>query len=229
MSTNLSFTRLNRWLLGLKAKHQTVINYIAQASDLNGSIAQSELLSIDLEMTGLNPKKHEVISMAWVPIIKGEIVLSQAQTLLIKADNGVGDSAIIHGIVDNDLKHAVSLAQGLEQLLQAMQGRVLVAHHGALDIAFLQQGAQKIYGHKLPFQLLDTLLLESKRLSRQGEHFDKQLLRLHRCCERYHLPALRAHNALSDALATAQLLLAQSAVIGGAQPLTLKQLMKYSH
>ncbi|NRA61694.1 MAG: 3'-5' exonuclease [Psychrobium sp.] len=229
MSTKLSFRWLNRWLLGLKAKHQTAINYMAQPSDLSGSIAQSELLSIDLEMTGLNPKKHEVISMAWVPIINGEIVLSQAQTLLIKADNGVGDSAIIHGIVDSDLKHAVSLAQGLEQLLQAMQGRVLVAHHGALDIAFLQQGAQKVYGHKLSFQLLDTLLLESKRLSRQGEHFDKQLLRLHRCCERYHLPALRAHNALSDALATAQLLLAQSAVIGGAQPLTLKQLMKYSH
>lgn len=229
MSTNLTFAKLNRLLLGVKAKQPHIKDYIATPCDFKTPFEQAELLSVDLEMTGLDPKNHEVISMGWVPIIKGEIVLSQARNLMVTPQKGVGDSAIIHGIHDRDLTDALSLEQGIEQLLQAMQGRVLVAHHGALDISFLQQAAQKIYGHKLPFELIDTLLIEAKRLSRQGEHFDKQLLRLYASCERYGLPNGGTHNALADALATAQLLLAQVAAIGGSNKITLKQIMKYSH
>ena len=178
MSTNLTFAKLNRMLLGLKAKRAHIKDYIDKPCDFTLPFNQAQLLSVDLEMTGLNPKNHEVISMGWVPIINGEIILSQARNLLISPENGVGDSATIHGIHDRDLEGALSLEAGIEQLLQAMHGRVLVAHHGALDISFLQQAAQALYGHKLPFELIDTLLIEAKRLSRQGEHFDKQLLRL---------------------------------------------------
>jgi len=216
-------------LLGVKAKHTHIKDYIASPCDFSSRFNRAKLLAVDLEMTGLNPKEHEVISMGWVPVEHGEIILSQARNLLISPDKGVGDSATIHGIHDRDLTDALSIEQGVEQLLKAMQGRVLVAHHGALDISFLQQAAQKLYGHKLPFELIDTLLIEAKRLSRQGEHFDKQLLRLYPSCQRYGLPHGGAHNALADALATAQLLLAQVAAIGGCDSLTLKQIMKYSH
>lgn len=216
-------------LLGVKAKLPHVKDYIAKPCDFSTPFNQSQLLSVDLEMTGLDPKSHEVISMGWVPIINGEIVVAQARNLMITPKHGVGDSAVIHGIHDRDLANALTLEEGITELLQAMQGRVLVAHHGALDISFLQQAAQRIYGHKLPFELIDTLLIEAKRLSRQGEHFDKQQLRLYPSCERYALPHGCAHNALADALATAQLLLAQVAAIGGSDNLTLKQIMKYSH
>ncbi|NRA55153.1 MAG: 3'-5' exonuclease [Gammaproteobacteria bacterium] len=229
MSLNLSIGQFNRLLLGLKATDPAMQQYIAQGCDLSQPYNQLELLSVDLEMTGLNAKKHEIISMGWVPIIAGEIILSQARHILVKPQAGVGDSATIHGIHDHQLDDAMPLSLALEQLLQAMQGRVLVAHHGALDIAFIQQAAKKLYGHKLPFDLLDTLLLEAKRLQRQGSHYDKQKLRLYACCERYQLPPLSAHNALSDALATAQLLLAQAAAIGGSSVLSAKQLMRYSH
>ncbi len=229
MSTNLTFAKLNRMLLGIKAKQPHVKDYIAKRCDFSSSFNKAQLLCVDLEMTGLDPKNHEVISIGWVPIINGEIILSQARNLMVTPQKGVGDSATIHGIHDRDLTDALSLEEGIEQLLQAMQGRVLVAHHGALDISFLQQAAQKIYGHKLPFELIDTLLIEAKRLSRQGEHFDKQLLRLYPSCKRYGLPNGGAHNALADALATAQLLLAQVAAIGGGNRLTLKEIMKYSH
>lgn len=229
MSIDLSWKKLNRFVLGLKAKDPSLKQYISRGSDLSRDYREVEMLSVDMEMTGLNPKKNEVISMGWVPIIKGEIVLSQARQILVKPVGGVGDSAAIHGIHDHHLEDALPLNFAVEQLMIAMQGRVLVAHHGALDIAFIQQAAQRLYGHKLPFDLLDTLLIEAKRLHRQGEHFDKQLLRLYACCHRYRLPPLAAHNALSDALATAQLLLAQAAAIGGVTPLSVKELMKFSH
>jgi len=220
--------RLNRLLLSVKAKQPHVKEYIAAAGDFTVAFNQSKLLAVDLEMTGLNAKKHEVISMGWVPIDNGEIVVAQAASLLICPERGVGDSAVIHGIHDRDLTGALSMEQGMAHLLKAMNGRILVAHHGALDIAFLQQAARRLYGHKLPFELIDTLLIEATRLSRQGEHFNKQLLRLYPSCTRYGLPHGNTHNALSDALATAQLLLAQVAAIGGARHLSIKQIMKYS-
>ena len=229
MSTNLGWNKLNRWILALKAKESHIKDYIGASCDLSGAYREVEMLSVDMEMTGLNPKKNEVISIGWVPIINGEIVLSQARKILVKPKFGVGDSATIHGIHDHHLNDAITLDIALEQLLKAMQGRVLVAHHGALDIAFIQQAAQKYYGHKLPFDLLDTLLIEAKRLQRQGEHYNKHLLRLYACCDRYGLPPLAAHNALADAVATAQLLLAQAAAIGGNSRLSVKELMKFSH
>lgn len=216
-------------MLGLKAKDPSLKQFISKGCDLGRHYRDIEMLSVDMEMTGLDPKKNEVISIGWVPIINGEIVLSQARQIFVKPTAGVGDSAIIHGIHDRDLEDAMALSAALEQLLLAMQGRVLVAHHGALDIAFIQQAAQKLYGHKLPFDLLDTLLIEAKRLHRQGEHYDKQLLRLYSCCQRYGLPPLAAHNALSDAVATAQLFLAQAAEIGGTSALSVRELMKFSH
>jgi len=220
--------KLNRFLLSIKAQQPHVKDYIATTGNFSAPFNQSKLLAVDLEMTGLNAKTHEVISMGWVPIDNGEIVVGRARHLLVCPLRGVGDSATIHGIHDRDLTDAFSMEQAMAQLLEAMRGRVLVAHHGALDIAFLQQAARKLYGHKLPFELIDTLLIEAKRLSRQGEHFDKQLLRLYPSCKRYGLPQGNSHNALSDALATAQLLLAQVAAIGGTAHLSLKQIMKYS-
>lgn len=229
MSLNISMGRINRLLLGLKAKDPALKQFISRGCDLTLPFHKSQMLSVDMEMTGLNPKQNEVISIGWVPIVDGEIILADARLIMVKPEGGVGDSAAIHGIHDRHLIDAMPLNLALEQLFLALEGRVLVAHHGALDIAFIQQAAKRLYGHKLPFDLLDTLLIEAKRLHRQGEHYDKQLLRLYACCERYGLPPLAAHNALSDSLATAQLLLAQVAAVGGGSKLTIKQMMRFSH
>lgn len=228
MSLSAVLAKSQRLWLGTKAIDIGTKKYIDATVDFNLDVGKAELLCVDLEMTGLNPKQHEIISMGWVPIIGGEIVVSQAQHFLITPQYSVGDSAAIHGIHDRELAGALSLEQGISRLLNALSGRVLVAHHGALDIAFLQQASLSIYGHKLPFELIDTLLIEANRLRRRGEHFDKQLLRLYPSCERYGLPNGSAHNALADALATAQLLLAQIAAISPNQPLSIKELIGYS-
>ncbi|MCG7530038.1 hypothetical protein MHM98_01500 [Psychrobium sp. MM17-31] len=219
---------VTRKRLARKAREQTAIDFIRAKPDLSLPFDQTELLAVDLEMTGLNAKQHEIISMGWVPIINGEIKLAQARNLLITPSKSVGDSATIHGIHDRDLTDALTLKQALEELLHALKGRVMVGHHVSLDVAFLRQAATHIYQHTLPFSVIDTLHIEAARLSRQGEHFDKQLLRLNNSAERYGFPSGDAHNALGDALTTAQLLLAQVASIGP-PPLTLKQLLKFSH
>ena len=225
----MNWQRLNRGYLGLRARRPELKRFIRQRADLDKDLYHSELLAVDLEMTGLEPGRHEIISFGWVPISRGQIILGEARRLLVKPKHGVGDSATIHGIHDHHLEDAMALPDALDQFWQALAGRVFVAHHGAFDIAFLNQACQQLYGHKLPFDLLDTLRVEAKRLHRQGEHYDKQLLRLYACCERYELPPMGAHDALSDAIVTAQLLLAQHAAIAGGESLSVAEMIAYGH
>ena len=57
---------------------------------------------------------------------------------------------------------------------------------------------------------VDTMLLEQVQLRRREQPIRTGDLRLQACRDRYNLPAYPAHNALMDALATAELLLAQA-------------------
>ena len=57
----------------------------------------------------------------------------------------------------------------------------------------------------------ETVGLEHRLLTRRDQPILQGDLRLQACRERYGLPPLPAHNALSDALATAELLLAHHA------------------
>lgn len=219
---------IHRLYLAGKATETMTIDFIKAKPDFNCIFDDTELLCVDLEMTGLNCKQHEIISIGWVPIIKGEIVLSQARNLLITPRKSVGNSATIHGIHDRDLVGAMPLNVAFQLLLAALKGRVMVGHHVSLDVAFLTQAAKHLYHHSLPFSVIDTLHIEAARLARQGEHFNKQLLRLNTSAARYGLPSGDVHSALGDALTTAQLLLAQVAAIAP-PPMTLKQLANYSH
>jgi DNA polymerase-3 subunit epsilon len=51
------------------------------------------------------------------------------------------------------------------------------------------------------------------------------MLTLAKCRERYHLPSYSNHNALSDAMATAELLLAQITAMGSGSNILLSQLV----
>ena len=90
-----------------------------------------------------------------------------------------------------------------------MTGKVLVAHHHKIEHDFLQQLSMQLYGHRLPLLMVDTLQLEAKRLQRSQQPIQANQLRLFNLRKQYNLPRYHAHNALEDALATAELLLAQ--------------------
>jgi DNA polymerase-3 subunit epsilon len=57
--------------------------------------------------------------------------------------------------------------------------------------------------------VVDTLAIEKKKILQQQTHVTPDELRLAECHSRYNLHAYPAHNALIDALASAELLLAQ--------------------
>ena len=124
---------------------------------------------------------------------------------------------VIHGITHQALASAPDLLQLLDSLLAAMAGKVIVVHCGQIEREFLNSALRQRLDEGIEFPVIDTMELErrvlSDRLGMIGKLMRKPLgsLRLADCRKRYSLPDYTAHHALTDALATAELLLAQVA------------------
>jgi DNA polymerase-3 subunit epsilon len=189
--------------------------------DASQSFLATRFLVLDCEMSGLDTKKCQLLSIGWVLIEQGRVVNASAKHLLIHADRGTGDSSKIHGLLDSRIAGASSAASVLMLLIKQMQGAVLVFHHAPLDMRFLQNAAVENFRCPLLFSYIDTMAIEKRRLQLQGKNSG---LRLAQCRERYGLPVGSQHNALADAQATAELFLAQTSYLGKSDELKLWQL-----
>lgn len=182
-------------------------------------------LAVDAEMSALEPDRGELLSLGWVAIENGAINLQSAAHHLLQPQHSVGQSAAIHQLRDCEFTAAEPAAAVLTQLLHAAAGHILVFHNADLDLAFLNRACQLNFGAPLLMPYADTLLLELSLKRRRDQVIQQGDLRLQRCREQYDLPSAPAHNALVDALATAELFLAHICHRSRGQPLTINQLL----
>lgn len=177
---------------------------------------QAEFLAIDLETSGLDAETDEILSIGYVPIIGGAICLDQAGYFLVRPGKPVPErTAVIHGLLDGHLEKAPPLDAVLPQVLLALTGRTPVAHHARIERTFLDTACTRLYGGTPGLKYADTLALEKRSLTRRGKEISQGDLRLSAVRERYGLPRYKAHNALTDALAAAELFLAQASHASG--------------
>ncbi|HEY7884301.1 MAG TPA: 3'-5' exonuclease [Cellvibrionaceae bacterium] len=169
------------------------------------------LLALDMEMSGLDASRDRIVSVGIVPVTREGIPLGRAQHWLLQTDAPVQQSAAIHHIRDCDLSaQGVNADELLSQLLRTIRECVLITHGGELDARFLDYRHRYYFGKKWRPQRLDTQYFARRQLARRTEQpHNSNTLNLRACRERYHLPSWRAHHALSDALATAELFQAQ--------------------
>jgi len=177
------------------------------------------LLALDVETTGLNPATDGIVSIGLVPMSLERIRASQARHWLLKPRVPLADEAVtIHGITHQRLRQAPDLDEVLGDLLDLMAGQVMVVHCRDIERQFLDQALRRRIGEGIEFPVIDTMELEA-RLHRQppppwwrrlGRAAPPRLsIRLAASRARYGLPHYRLHHALSDALASAELLQAQ--------------------
>ena len=113
----------------------------------------------------------------------------------------------------------------LNRFLEVAAGKVLVFHNAALDVAFLNKISRREFNAPILMPVVDTLLQEEALLHRRDVAIQPGALRLQACRERYGLPHFHGHNALLDALATAELLLAMAAHRSAGKAFPLAQLL----
>ena len=215
--------KLKHWRSKQKASGSPVQPLYDQAF-INASqlFSATRFLVLDCEMSGLDIKTSQLLSIGWVMVEQGRIVNASARHLLIQADRGAGESSKIHGLRDSSLAGAASVASVLMLLIKQMKDAVLVFHHAPLDISFLQKAARENFHCPMLFPYIDTMQIEKRRLHMQGK---TKGLRLSQCRERYGLVSgLLQHNALADAQATAELFLAQASYLDRNNKLRLSDL-----
>lgn len=178
--------------------------------DPKAALNQIPILSLDFETTGLDIKKDQILSVGHILIEGFEIQLSSAYHQVIKTQGHLKEEAvIIHQITDDMKSQGEGVETVIEQLLQVMAGKVLLVHFAHIEKHFLQHICKQLYGMAPVFPIIDTLVLARKRLDQRTALYSPNDLRLFNLRESYNLPRYKAHNALSDALATAELFLAE--------------------
>lgn len=182
-------------------------------------VGEAPMVAMDMETTGLDERRHAIVSIGLVPFSLSRIRLAERRYWVVRPPRPlVRQSVAFHRITDSEIEHAPDLDEILDELLTALAGRLVVVHYRHIERPFLDAAVQSRRGESLRFPMIDTMSLEA-RIHRQSlwARFRRWIgrppvsIRLHNSRERYGLPPYQSHHALIDALATAELLQAQIA------------------
>ncbi|OEY67833.1 PolC-type DNA polymerase III [Marinobacter sp. X15-166B] len=167
-------------------------------------LATSRLVVLDLETTGLNPKKDQVIAVGAVAIDHLEIPLDdQFDLVLQRPELDISETVLIHGIGPEALRYGQQTEDALFQLLQWINGDPVLAFHAAFDRQFLNKALKQVLGYRQSHiwldvaELMPTLFPDTetggRRLDNWADHFG--------------LEASARHHAGADAMVTAEMTL----------------------
>ncbi len=192
----------------------------------NALFSDIELLSVDFETTGLHAVHDKLLSVGFIGVKQQQISIKNSYHQIIKTRESLSaDNVVIHQITDQQKEQGAPLKEVVEALLKALAGKVMVVHFARIERQFLQQACLELYGLAPPFPMIDTLMVAKRQLDKRDVAYDPSTLRLSALRHKMGLPNHFAHNALNDAIATAELLMAQVSNLPEQKSITLKELL----
>lgn len=153
---------------------------------------------IDVETTGLSPKRDRVLELAVVRVDQDGNVVDEWSSRF-NPEGPVG-ATHIHGITQADVAHAPLFRDVAASVVPYIAGLPIAAHNARFDLAFLRAEFRRA-GWDVPWLPAYCTL--------DGSHHylpDLDRRRLVDCCWSARVPLNDAHSALGDARATAGLL-----------------------
>lgn len=164
---------------------------------------EASLLVVDFEATSSDPRSAVPLSVGWVPVERGRVRLADAAYSLLRPTGALSDATVpVHELMPADLTEAPAPEVVAEALGDALAGRLLVAHGARLELALL--GRLGVAAQRS--RTIDTLQLARCLDARDGGAGAPPLT-LGSVAARLGVPVGPLHHALSDAVATATVLL----------------------
>ncbi|MGY0580998.1 MAG: 3'-5' exonuclease [Paraglaciecola chathamensis] len=192
---------------------------------LSMPLAEIPFLCIDLELTSLDLSATRILSIGWVEGKGKQIELQSCFYQVVSTTASLNQSPVIHGLTAEDIAQGQPVRVALEALVKYASSHVWVFHCTGLDMTVLN-GVFKKLNIPLPTVVtLDTLRFGLYQLTKNLRPPPPNAVVLPVCRERYNLPAVPAHNALDDAMATLELLFAQIQKFAPKNSDTLKSLV----
>jgi DNA polymerase III epsilon subunit family exonuclease len=159
--------------------------------------AGDELVILDVETTGTDPKMADLVEIAAVKV-KGGKITDRWSTLVNPGRPIIGNQ--VHGITDADVKKAPSAAEAAKQAQKFIGDSLVVGHNVGFDLGFLE-AALADGTHFEQGTYLDTLTI-----AREG-YPDLENYKLPTLSHVFGIELAQSHRAAPDAEATANLLL----------------------
>ena len=193
--------------------------YSAAWPDADTPIGEVEFVALDIETTGLDAKRHAIVSVGLIPFNLQRIRSDLAWYQVVRPSADLlPESVTFHHITHSDIQQAPPFSRVIEPLLQRLAGKIAVVHYRNIERPFIDLSTRHALGESLLFPVVDTMQIEADQYPQRRGNWLKRLLgkqplslRLADTRSRYALPHYQAHHALTDALATAELFQAQVA------------------
>jgi len=168
--------------------------------------------AIDLETGGFDSRRDAVLAVGMVPVRRGIIQLREAYRTLVRPEDGSSiDPASVraHQLVWGEVREAPPLSEVLREIDRRLREGIMLVHYRAIEVGFLRRACQR---HGLRWAsptVVDTFaLLQRIARTRQPDlPQERVVLNLSQARREYGLPPYEAHDALTDAVATAELFL----------------------
>jgi DNA polymerase-3 subunit epsilon len=199
---------------------------------LDRSIDDCRYVVIDTELTGLNFKKDEIISIGGIKMTGRRIELGKTFYATVKPRNGITkESIIIHTIMPSEVKDSPSIDSVISRFLNFCEDDIIVGHFISLDMKFINKELNNTLKQKIENSVLDTVAIYDwigkQHLKTIGYDEiisgEKDLFSL---AKKYDIATAEAHNALIDAFITAQLFQRLLAQVHSMGIMTVKDLLK---
>jgi len=153
---------------------------------------------IDVETTGLSPRRDRIVEIACA-LVDGGRVVDGWSTLVNPGMPIPAPATAVHGITDRMVAGAPELCFALSHARRLCRDRLIAAHCATFDLSFV--------GPSLGTQALCTMRL-ARALFPEAPNHKNQTLREFLCIDRLADEQLQAHRALGDAIVSAHVLIA---------------------
>ena len=182
--------------MGIFDRAKKAVASAYNATEDDSEINYGKFVVLDVETTGLDPLENRIVEIALATVENGMII--ESWTTRFNPEGPVGKTEI-HGITEEDVKHAPIFREKSQEILNRIQDIAVVAHNSRFDLAFLRAEFDRM-GTKMPWVAgICTLTISNY----YQPHLSRR--RLADCCDDIGVTIENAHSAMGDAHATAKL------------------------
>ena len=166
-------------------------------------MASDRIVVVDVETSGLNPLQDSLIAVGAVAVHDSRIEFEDSFYAVVRQTQpSSAANIVVHGIGGTEQLHGAAPAEVLEQWLRYAADAPAAGFHVDFDRLVIERDVRKTLGQRVRMKWLDLATLlpvlfpEEAGITRSLDEWTKL----------FGIEIYQRHNALSDALATAQLL-----------------------
>ncbi|KPX31579.1 MULTISPECIES: PolC-type DNA polymerase III [Pseudomonas syringae group] len=189
----------------LDASHLDRLKQLPACARLSDKpLRQQRWVVLDLETSGLNMSRDQVLSIGAVVIEDGAIDLGQQfERTLLRVDHKVSPAVLIHGLAPSAIAAGSEPVEALLDLMAFIGDSPVLGFHAPFDQHMLSRALKESLGYRLQHPFFDIaelapMLCEQANLRHAG---------LDDWTSFFGLQAEERHHASADALVTAELAL----------------------